>query len=231
MRPICKENEKMNHQLVTIKGNKLWRWILITRAHPWKRAMTNNFKENEKMNHQLVTIKGNKLWRWILITIFFNKPIHISLVKTLSFSNMSVGRKTHSKAANAVIIILVLLIILRTKDTLGAARPLGRDMKTTVGANNVSFPADRGPVPPSGPNPCHLHAKPPMMIYTWPVARPRLGFSQQPSCVPCKCKVAQVSPEKGHDLQDSLNNPVAVHVFFCMQPQTYTWRTTVLSRG
>jgi hypothetical protein len=67
---------------------------------------------------------------------------------------MSVGRKTHSKAANAVIIILVLLmIIFSIKDTLGAARPLG-DMKKTVGANNMSFPEDRGPVPPSGPNPC-----------------------------------------------------------------------------
>ncbi len=66
---------------------------------------------------------------------------------------MSVVRRTHSKAANAVIIILVLLIIFSTKDTLGAARPLG-DMKKTVGANKVSFPEDRGPVPSSGPNPC-----------------------------------------------------------------------------
>jgi hypothetical protein len=72
---------------------------------------------------------------------------------------MSVVRRTHSKAANAVIIILVLLIIFSTKDTLGVARPLG-DMKTTVGANKVSFPEDRGPVPPSGPDPCTQIPKP-----------------------------------------------------------------------
>jgi hypothetical protein len=51
------------------------------------------------------------------------------------------------------------LSIFSTKDTLGAERPLG-DMKTTVGANNVSFLEDRGSVPPSGPNPCTHIPKP-----------------------------------------------------------------------
>jgi hypothetical protein len=58
-------------------------------------------------------------------------------------------------AKNAVTVIFVLLIIFSTKDTLGAARPLG-DMKT----NNVSFPKDRVLVPPSGPDPCTQIPKP-----------------------------------------------------------------------
>jgi hypothetical protein len=68
---------------------------------------------------------------------------------------MSIQRKTdHSNAANAVIMLLLLLIFI-TKATLGAARPLALgDTKTTLGAKKVSFPEERGRVPPSVPKPC-----------------------------------------------------------------------------
>ncbi|KAE7997763.1 hypothetical protein FH972_002367 [Carpinus fangiana] len=71
---------------------------------------------------------------------------------------MSVQTKAHnSSAANAVIILV--LLISSTKGTLGAARPLG-DKKTTVGGKKVLFPEDRGPVPPSAPDPCTYIPKP-----------------------------------------------------------------------